>query len=139
MLEARWLEFVGRRNPGLPQLAVVAEPAPAEPVRPSLVREFAVVLLVVAGFAIARLAAQALHPMVAQAAGRDPFTAAEVRDLRYALDLFRREHGAYPDHLEQLVDDRWITAEQLHVSGYAIHYRRQRDGSDYRLELRVDR
>jgi hypothetical protein len=139
MLEARWLEFVGRRNPGLPQLAVVPDAAPTPQKGPSILREVAVTAVVVVAFAIARLAAQAVHPTVAQAAGRDPFTAAEVRDLRYALDLFRREHGSYPDRLEELVDDRWIAAEQLHVSGYAIHYRRQREGSDYRLELKVDR
>ena len=77
--------------------------------------------------------------MVAQAAVRDPFTAAEVRDLRCALDLFRREHGSYPNRLDELADDRWISADQLQVSGYAIHYRKQREGMDYRLELKVDR
>jgi hypothetical protein len=138
MLDARWLEFVGRRNPGLPQLAVVPDATHSGGGSRSLVREITVAVIVMGAFLLARLAAQAIHPMVAQAATRDPFTAAELRDLRFALDLYRRERGTYPARLEDLVEDRWISADQIHISGYLLRYRRERDGSDYRLELTVD-
>jgi len=138
MLEAHWLEFVGRKNPGLPQIVPTAEDLRAQKPR-SITRELVVASIVVAGFLLLRLTAHVLHPTSAIASGPDPFSASEVRDLRTALDLYRREHGSFPSHLEDLVDDRWLTEAQIHLSGYALDYRRERDGSDYHLEVRVDR
>jgi hypothetical protein len=138
MLEAHWLEFVGRRNPGLPQIVPTAADMRAQKPR-SVTREVLVAAAVVASFLLIRFAAHVLHPTSALASGPDPFSAAEVRDLRTALDLYRREHGNFPPRLDDLVDDRWLTDDQIHLPGYTIDYRRERDGADYHLEMKVDR
>jgi hypothetical protein len=85
-----------------------------------------------------RFAAHALHPSSALASGPDPFSAAEVRDLRTALDLYCREHGDFPARLQDLVEDRWLTEEQVHPSGCTIDYHRERAGVDYHLEIKLD-
>jgi len=139
MLEAHWLEFVGRKNPGLPQIVPSAQDLRGQKPR-SILREVVVASVVVASFLLIRLLAHVLHPTTAIAsAGPDPFSAAEVRDLRTALDLYRREHGGFPSRLDDLVDDRWLTDSQIHLSGYSLDYHREREGADYHLEIKVDR
>ena len=68
-----------------------------------------------------------------------PDTAAQVRDLRYALDLYHRERGSYPRRLDELVEDRWVGRDQLRMSGYLVQYRPLADGQDYTLNLQPDR
>jgi len=138
MLEAHWLEFVGRRNPGLPQLVPSGADLMAQKPR-SVTREILVAAAVVTAFLLLRSLAHLLHPTSAMASGPDPFSAAEVRDLRTALDLYHREHGDFPSRLEDLVDDRWLREAQVHLPGYTLDYHRQRDGADYHLEIKVDR
>jgi hypothetical protein len=67
------------------------------------------------------------------------FAAAQVRDLHYALDLYHRERGAYPARLEDLVEDRWVSREQLALPGYILSYRADAGGQAYRLEMNIDR
>ena len=137
MLEAHWLEFVGRRNPGLPQMVPTVADMKAQKPR-SVVRELLVMGAVVLALVLLRLVARELHPTSALASGPDPFSAASVRDLRTALDLYRREHGSFPARLDDLVDDRWLTESQLRPSGYALDYHRERGGADYHLELKPE-
>lgn len=140
MVDSHWVEFVGRRDPAANEEASEsAEPEKPREARPAMSRE-----LVVAGSAIALVLAlrfassiAGLHsPRVPQ---HDVFAAAQVRDLRYALDLYRRENGAYPHRLEDLVDDRWISGDQLHMPGYLVSYRSEGRGQSYRLDLSPDR
>ena len=138
MMEAHWLEFVGRRNPGLPQIVPTGADLRAQKPR-SVMREILVAAAVVGALLLIRFVAQAVHPGAAIASGPDPFSAAQVRDLRSALDLYRREHGEYPARLEDLVDDRWLTEAQVHPSGNALDYHRERSGVDYHLEIKLDR
>ncbi|MFN8588116.1 MAG: DUF4388 domain-containing protein [Candidatus Eisenbacteria bacterium] len=140
MLEARWIEFSGRRDPGVQPVA-----APAEPVvhdtrpRNSIVRELAVAGGVLAVFVVLRFLSLAapIHPRAT--AQHDVFAAAQVRDLRYALDLYRREQGAYPRTLQTLVEDRWIAPDQVRISGYEVLYRPEAGGTNYALDLRAAR
>jgi len=135
MLESKWLNFVGRKEPGAPEApAPLARPARARQATSAL-REIAVALLMIALFVGLRYAGTQLQPPPVVADPRDPFVASSVRDLRFALDLYRRERGGYPVHLEELVEDRWIDAAQLRVPGCVLHYQRGRDGLDYRLDL----
>ena len=147
MLDASWIELLGRREadpaaapaatePALPQSARGRQEAPAEKIvrmRASLGRE-----LVMAG-AMAALAfvlawsARALSPSGA-APGDTVFAAAHERDVRYALELYRRERGVYPHQLEELVQDRWIAREQTRVGGKTLVYRPDTEHRAYRLE-----
>jgi len=138
MLDSNWIEFVGRRDPG----DLTSAPKPTVPVarpRNALVREFAIVIVVVAAVAGLRIGSARLHLEGRVAAGRDVFAAAQIRDLRYALDLYRRDRGAYPQRLDELVEDRWVGRDQVRLPGYLLLYRPEESGQDYRLDLRPDR
>ena len=138
LLEAQWIEAVGRRDPGIR-------------VAPSAVRELrrgrspfavqmavgALVLLVAVGL---QLGARMVRPGGSTAPGvADVFVASQIRQVRSALDLFHRENGTYPRDLESLVNDDWIGADQMRISGYRLNYRLQRDGQQYQLELELER
>ena len=58
-----------------------------------------------------------------------------LRDLKFALGLYHRERGTYPGHLEDLVEDRWISADQARIPGYLVRYQRAADGWGYRLDV----
>jgi hypothetical protein len=79
--------------------------------------------------------ARALRPPVVPAAGGDVFRAAAIRDLRFAIDLYQRERGRFPDNLEGLVADRWIRSEQVRVSGQSVRYAVVDGGRRYVLEV----
>jgi len=140
MLEAQWIEFVGRRDPGF-----VAPPAPPVPAvrdrhkAPPWMREIAVGAGVLAAVAIVRLAASHIPATRPPRLADDVYAAAQIRDLRAAVDLFGRERGDYPRQLEDLVEDRWIDGSQLRIPGYAIQYKLVNGGRSYELELRPDR
>ena len=52
-----------------------------------------------------------------------------------ALALYRREHGAYPAALRDLVATRWLSRDQLRIAGHDLSYRRGLDGREYGLDL----
>lgn len=140
MLEAGWIEAAGRRDPGVHELPPT-RPRPERHTGRSALREALVAVAVIAVMAGLMLGSRALGPMASQPVteSRDVYAAARLRDLRSALDLFRRERGTYPERLDQLVEDRWVSTEQTTVPGYVVHYRVERDGADYRLDLQTDR
>jgi uncharacterized protein DUF4388 len=133
MVEAQWLEFVGRREPG----AVAPEPVQrAMPRARTLAREFlvfAVALIVVAGLVVGGRFVNRSTP--APPARGDVFVATQMRDLRKILDLYRREHGEFPERLSQLVDDDWLSERDLEIPAYHLTYSRTASGADYRLQL----
>jgi hypothetical protein len=132
MVESGWVEFVGRREPG--------QPAPAKTATgqrgASLAREIAAVavgILVIAGFlAVPRLLPRAT---AAQPVADDVFVAARIRDLRATLELYRSERGAYPEALNELIEDRWLAPASLSIPDHRIRYERIAKGSDYRIRL----
>jgi hypothetical protein len=69
------------------------------------------------------------------AASGDVFVATQMRDLRKLLELYRREHGAYPERLGQLVEDDWLTARDLVIPAYHLRYRLTSSATDYQLQL----
>src|SRR5262245_39199328 len=134
LMEAEWVEFVGRRELGTaaPEIRVSA------PVvrRIRFVRELialAAALLVVSLTLVG--GRMVTRPSAADTAGPDVFAAAQIRDLRHVLELYRREHGTYPDQLNRLVEDDWITAERLVIPDYRLRYSSQDSGRDYRIDL----
>jgi hypothetical protein len=137
MLEARWIEFVGRQDPGR---TAVAEEAP-KPVRGRnpIPYEFAITVAVVLVLGVLRLASAQLVRLERPAPQSDVYAAAQVRDLRYALDLYARENGRYPRRLEDLVEDHWVGREQVALSGYLVLYRVEPGEHAYHLNLRPDR
>lgn len=137
MLEANWLEFVGRRDPGRPEEASWIA-AGATSGRSSPARELAVAALVIAALFGLRTASSAFTPPP-RAITDDLFAAAEVRDLRYAINLYRRERGTYPPNLDALIEDRWIQPGQNQISGYQLVYRLDRGDQTYRLDISLDR
>ena len=133
MMEAKWVEFVGRREPGEPPPAPVRA---AVPRARALVREtlaIAVGLIVMTGLVLGgRLMTRA---GATPAAPADVFTTTQVRDLRKMLELYRRDHGAYPERLEQLVEDDWLTARELENPSHRIRYLRAPSGASYSVQL----
>ena len=142
MLEAKWIEFSGRREgasaPG-PAVPPLIQSRRRRGGKRSLLRETLVAACVAAAVITVRFGAHFLEPSAARSASTDVFAATTLRDLRFALELYRRDRGLYPDRLDQLVDDRWIGADQARLPGYVIHYRPLRVGADYQLELVPDR
>ena len=134
MVEAGWVEVVGHREPGLAP-APLELPSAARPVRARWGRDLTVAVLLIAAVAVLRVTSHFVAREVATPASMDIFAAAQVRDLRMALDLYQREHGAYPAGLQQLVVEHWLDRDRLQVAGHELSYRRQRDGQDYRLGL----
>ncbi|HEV2105767.1 MAG TPA: DUF4388 domain-containing protein [Candidatus Eisenbacteria bacterium] len=141
MLEANWIEFVGRRDPGLTPASAAPAPVPthASRRRPSLVRELALAVLVVAMLLGLRFASAGLPVVDRPAPQDDVYAATRIRDLRFALDLYRREQGVYPRRLTDLVEDRWLSRDQLQVPGYDLRYHAGDAGQDYRIDLVPDR
>lgn len=136
MLESRWIEVVGRRDPGV-ATAPAAEPerrAPASTRRPVL-RELAVAAAFLAVLFGMRAVSGHLHLSARPSLEHDVYAAAQMRDLRFALDIYERERGQYPARLRDLVSEDWVHAQQVELAGYRIDYQRAGDGRTYTLGL----
>jgi uncharacterized protein DUF4388 len=133
LIEANWIEIVGRRDGGAPAVAARPQMRPAAS-RVSWLRELALVGLVLVSVAGLRVASRTLFPPP-PATPDDVFVAAQLRDVRFALELYHREHGAFPMRLEQLVDDRWLSPAQLRTPGGMFLYHPRADLEAYSLEL----
>jgi hypothetical protein len=139
MLDAHWIEVVGRRDPGVaeaPARRILAPPPP----QASLPKEILTGVLVLAVAVGLHFGARALQ---AQRSMPDPksdvFAAVQVEQLRSALELYRRENGAYPKTLDPLVADDWVSGGQTQVLGYRLSYHLERGGESYRIDLEPDR
>jgi hypothetical protein len=134
MVEAGWVEPVGRREPGRapPPLEL---PNTARPDQPRWARDLSVAALLIAVVVVLRLTSQFIAKETVRPVSTDVFAAAQVRDLRMALDLYRREHGVYPAALQELVAERWVTRERLQIAGHELRYLRPPDQQAYQLEL----
>ena len=76
-----------------------------------------------------------LHLNARPAPAHDVYAAAQMRDLRFALELYERERGHYPERLEALVSEDWVHAQQVEIPGYRLEYTPVDGGNDYRLDL----
>lgn len=136
MLESRWIEVVGRQDPGLtvvPKSTSATEPGSPE-VRPWW-RELVVAgAFLLALFGMRSVSGQ-LHLNARPAPAHDVYAAAQMRDLRFALELYERERGHYPADLTALVSEDWVHAQQVQITGYKLDYSTLDEGRDYRLEL----
>src|SRR5205085_12339488 len=59
-------------------------------------------------------------PAAAHAPAEEVAVAAQVRDLRFALELYRREQGRYPERLAELLESRTLDAPGMRVPGYDV-------------------
>jgi hypothetical protein len=140
MLEAHWIEFTGRRDPGVVTPPTpVAPPRPASRRGPAWVREALVGGAVVALLVLTRLFAPTFHGAHVPDPASDVYAAALLRDLHQAVDLFARERGELPRNLDELVDDHWVEPNRLRVPGYTLDYRRGEGAAGYTLELKPRR
>ncbi len=137
MLEANWIEFVGRRDPGRPQIVPEQKQVRAPRRRVHWLYE-AAMGVVVAAAAFGLHAASGWMPRadIAQA-GSDIFVAARVQNIELALDLYALERGRYPQSLDDLADDRWIAPSQLQTPGRVLRYRPEDGGRRYSLALQA--
>ena len=138
MLDANWIEFVGRQDPGS------TAPAPREAARPTtrgnpFLHELVIAAVVLLAMGALRFASAQLALNDRPAPRNDVYAAAQMRDLRYALDLYARENGRYPARLEELVEDHWVGRDQVSPAGYILLYRLEPGERTYRLDLRRDR
>ncbi|MEK7330109.1 MAG: DUF4388 domain-containing protein [Candidatus Eisenbacteria bacterium] len=134
MMEAQWVEFVGRRDPG--RVAAAPPARGAVPRGRALAREFlavAAALIVMASLLVG--GRFMTRSSAIPTASGDVFVATQMRDLRKMLELYRREHGVYPERLGQLVEDDWLAARNLTISNHRLRYRRSPSGTDYQLQL----
>jgi hypothetical protein len=139
MHDSNWIEFVGRRLPGqLPPAAPVEQNRAARPPR-RLLQEATVLLVIVAATFGLRYASARIPIGRVASPTNDVFASAQMRDVRYALELYHRELGTYPHRLQELVEDRWIARDQVRLPGYVVVYRAEAGGQSYRLETRPDR
>lgn len=133
LIESGWVEFVGRREPGTEETAAREHSAPA---RGRILRQVLVGCAVLIAVSAGTLGGHMLtRPSSAASEAPDVFAEAQIRDLRQVLELYRREHGAYPDRLERLVDDDWIAPERLEVGDQRLRYAQADGGRDYRIEI----
>ena len=139
MLQQHWIEFVGRKDPGVVAPPPVTRPARAESQAPRWVHEAVVAGAMVLAVLFVRVAAAHIHAPHRLDPANDVYAASDERDLRYAVELFARERGTLPRRLEDLVEDRWLAESQLHVPGYVVQYRLLEGGQEYQLELSPDR
>jgi len=138
MLEAKWIEIVGRRDPGAS--APADTEAPRRPAtRVSLLHEIAVACLVLVSMVALPVASHRWKTHVdARDTGTDLFARQRMAVVREVLDLYRREHGRYPERLAQLVEDDWVRADQLAMPPQRLHYRPLDHGGRYQLDLQGD-
>lgn len=136
MLEAAWIEVVGRREPG-DQPAAAAEKAAAAVRHPRRAwwREAVMAALLVAALLGLRQLSQRVDPARQPPPAGDVFAAVQLRDVRFALELYRREHLRYPRRMEEMVEGRWLAPEQARFPGSALRYQADAAGAAYRLEL----
>lgn len=137
MLESSWIEVVGRREPGVAWLPA-AEKAVAAVRHPRRAwwRELVVAALVLASLLGLRRVSAALDPSHRPPPAGDLFAATQMRDLRFALELYRREHQRYPHRIDDMVEGRWLAPEQARIQGYAVYYQCAGDGQSYKLDLK---
>ncbi len=136
MIESGWVEFLGHREDEPATEAPGTAAAPAPPARSPavlpLLREVAVAAGVFAVIGALMLLAPRIAPVRSGPAAE--FADARVRDVRLAVEVYRRDTGRLPAKLDELVHDRWLDASQLVVDGRPLDYRLD-DGADgYVLE-----
>lgn len=137
MLEAKWIEVVGRREPGTdPVPAAVRAAAAVRHPRRRWWRELVVAALIVAALVGLRQVSVRLDPSHRPPPREDVFAATQLRDLRFALEIYHRENQRYPHRLEDMVEGRWLAPGQASIQGYAVHYRSADRGQSYQLELK---
>ena len=139
MVDAGWLEVVGRRDPGLAPPPLDPAGRRARPRGARWERDLAVAVLLIAAVAVLRVTAHFVTPAAPRPAATDIFAAAQLRDVRMALDLYRREHGAYPAEAPaSWWRTRWLSRDQLRVAGHDLSYRcgRRRAGVPARPDRR---
>ena len=140
MLEAQWIEVVGRRDPG----RIVAQVIPSAEVeaarRVPWLGEIAVALVVVVLLVGLQFGARYVNQNVGVVpAASDVFATQRLDEVRHALELYRLDRGAYPDRLRRLVDDEWVDADRLRVPGHMLNYRLASDGVSYTLAWSAER
>jgi len=138
MMQAHWIEFVGRRDPGVVPVKPVAPPPRQERLGPRWVNELIVAGAMIFAILLVRFAASQVHVVHTFDPASDVYAACDARDLRFAVELYARERGALPRRLEDLVEDRWLAESQLKVPGYVVQYRLVDGGQDFVLELSPD-
>jgi hypothetical protein len=142
MVDAGWVEFLGDRSqvPHAPpavkpsvsgQQPLLSNPLPTAR---SWVREAAVTLVGAVWLAALWVGAQALHPAGRERADDPVFAAAQIRDVKLALQLYHRERGQYPSKLEDLVEDHWLDRSQITVAGQPLHYHPEFTIDRYQLD-----
>ncbi len=139
MLDANLIQVEGRRMPGSapPPTPATADAGRAAASAPRVViwKECVLAAVVIGVTSALAFGARSLTPHTAPPTDRDVFATARLNDVRYALELFRREHGQYPRRLDELIDDRWIAPDAVRISGLPLRYASEPDGQQYRLGL----
>jgi hypothetical protein len=134
LMDAHWIEFVGRLDPGqVPAPKAAATPASRRRM-PWLREALTTVAVLAAVFALRWLSAHQ-NLLVVPLPPRDVYADANLRDVRQALDLYARENGHYPVRLSELVQARWLASDQACFDGYSVHYVRDASGQRYDLGL----
>jgi len=138
MLNEHWVEVIGHRDPGEVSVPETVKPPARRIVLPVLSWTREVLVAVMIGLLFYGLALasksyrQSLVPPPPQ---QDGVVCTRLNDVRYALELYRRDRGAFPATLQQLVEDDWLPARRLEIPGYLLVYQPDHAGTTYSLDL----
>jgi hypothetical protein len=139
MLEAQWIEVVGRRDPGRAVASVLPSAEVQAARRVPWLAEIGVAVTVVVMLAAlqftSRVAVRGMPPLPL---AQDVFAQRSLDHVRGAIELYRLDHGRYPDRLARLVDEEWLEPAALRVPGRRFAYRLSAAG-DYQLTLGDER
>ena len=151
MIEAGWVEFIGRRESGpapvtaadgapTPAARSAAPPARDAGVRPGMpvLRETVAAALSLGAIAALWVLAHRLPAAPRMDIATSVYTAAQIRDVRLALEVYRREQGRYPERLEELANGGWVERGWLSIDGRPLHYRLDPPSGRYLLEPPTD-
>ena len=130
LIEAGWIDIQGRRAPERP-----VEEAPA--VRPGIATSWRTEMMLAGACAVLVLVVQVLAwrsaPRPHGGPSQDVYAALGVRDVRAALEAEHARTGSYPQSLEGLVENGWLTQDQLTPAGAKLAY--AATGDEYTLDF----
>jgi len=125
LIEAGWIEIMGRRAPEAPAAseAAVARPGLATSWRTEMMMAGACALLVL----VVQVLAWKSTPRPTRGPSTDVYAALGVRDVRAALEAERARTGTYPQTLDALVENGWLEKRQLTPAGAKLTYQAGED------------
>jgi hypothetical protein len=118
LIEAGWIEIMGRRAPEIAVVEATVRPGFGESWRTEAMMAGACAVLVL----VVQVLAWKSTSRPTGGPTTDVYAALGVRDVRAALEAEKARNGNYPPSLDALVADGWLTKSQLTPAGAKLSY-----------------